>query len=111
MKTIKELIFKSNFRHVFAVLILLTFVLITTLPFWIGSKGLTQHGWTYLVGSQGAITVLLTLAGRRYFDHKPETNELQKTENVGGLHPLIPIDNSGGSTAPTVCNTCGRLQS
>lgn len=69
-----------NFRHIYATLILFTFILITTLPFWIGSKGLSQHSWTYLVSSQGAIIVLLTLAGRRYFEIKGTQEEVKKEE-------------------------------
>lgn len=72
---------RVNFRHIYATLILLTFILITTLPFWIGSKELSQHSWTYLVSSQGAVIVLLTLAGRRYFEIKSNQEEIKNDTN------------------------------
>ena len=90
MENISKFIKGLNFRHVFATMILITYVIITTLPFWIGSKGLDAQAWTYLTASQGAITVLLTLAGRRYFDKadikeeiKPINNDNYNVTNTG----------------------------
>lgn len=76
MKTFKEFIFTVNFRHVFVLLLLLSFIMLTALPFWIGSKYLSTQSWTYLTTSQGAIIVLLTLAGRRYFESKTQNNDI-----------------------------------
>ena len=79
---------KINFRHIFAVLICFMFLLITILPFWIGSKNLSQQAWVYLGSSQGVITVILTLAGRRYFDKtdKEKDNDINISNN-----PISPV--------------------
>ncbi len=97
MKTIKEFIFTANFRHIYAVLTMLAFMILTTLPFWIGSTNLSQQAWSYLQNAQSAVIVLLTLAGRRYFDHKPLDNDTQDKPQS----PISPI--IGGNITNNSC--------
>ena len=82
-----DLLKTVNFRHTYAVLTLVTFVILTTLPFWIGSKNLTQQAWSYLQNAQSAMVVLLTLAGRRYFDNK------EKKETDDNFNTISTISN------------------
>ena len=82
MKMILNFLQNLNFRPTFTVLLLVAFLLLVGTPFWIGSKELNTHSWTYLSTSIGVIGTLLTLAGRNYFEKKDEKSNISNSDNI-----------------------------
>ena len=99
MRTIKEFIFTVNFRHAFAVFLLVCFM---TLCYWRKNdeKLSSLDSQITLVGT------LLALAVKRYFD-KPDEQKTN-TDNKGQVLPIISNlngDNCRGNTCPNP--SCG----